>query len=816
MNGFICDRKKIEAMIRQKRPVLFKLLMGLALSQLLLFGFLQTVQLPLFKDPYSFVLYDRNGALLGAAIAADEQWRFAPADKVPDKFTQALVCYEDRRFFSHPGIDPLAAARAAWQNLQAGRITSGASTITMQVIRLSRKGRPRNLKEKAVEAVMALRLETMRTKKEILALYAAHAPFGGNVVGLAAASWRYFGRPPENLSWAEAAFLAVLPNSPGLVHPGKNRELLLQRRDRLLARLKEREIIDDLTLRLAKAEALPAKPHAIPMSAPHLLFKARRKIGADQPTATTTLDRNIQRRANQIVRRHLNTLDQSGIHNAGALILEVNSGHVLAYVGNRPDLASGGNENHVDVICAPRSTGSILKPLLYGSMLDAGELLPTQLVADIPTRMGGFRPENYTRQYNGAVPAWMALARSLNIPAVRLLRTFGIDRFCAQLKTLGMTTLHRPAEAYGLALILGGAETTLWEITGIYAGMARCVTRAEAGPGQSGAFFAPRYLFKPLADNPAQNQGRLKPMETLKRNPLSPAACWLTLQAMLQVARPGVDSAWRDFGSARKIAWKTGTSYGHRDAWAVGVTPRYAVGVWVGNADGEGRPELTGLGAAAPLMLALFDILDETSWFQRPWQGLEQIDVCRHSGHRAGPKCAHRVKAWATSRGLHTGPCPYCRIIHTDAEGSHRLHRQCAQGADLHRTSWFVLPTAMEWYYRRKHSDYRPLPPMSDNCADDRASRSISLIYPGAQSQIYIPLELDGSRGKTVFKAAHRDRRAAIHWHLDRDYLGTTREIHRMSLSPAPGRHKLTLVDEAGQQLVRWFDVLSKDGNQGS
>jgi penicillin-binding protein 1C len=211
-------------------------------------------------------------------------------------------------------------------------------------------------------------------------------------------------------------------------------------------------------------------------------------------------------------------------------------------------------------------------------------------------------------------------------------------------------------------------------------------------------------------------------------------------------------------------------------------------------------------------MLDLFDILDETSWFQRPWQGLEQIDVCRYSGYRAGPKCAHRVKTWATSRGLNTRPCPYCRIIHTDAEASHRLHQQCAHGADLHSTSWFVLPTAMEWYYRRKHSDYKPLPPMSDNCANDRATRSISLIYPGAQSRIYIPLELDGSRGKTVFKAAHRSRHAAIHWHLDRDYLGTTREIHSMSLSPAPGRHKLTLVDETGEQKVHWFEVLAKDG----
>ncbi len=785
------------------RPPRSKALKALVISLVLLLppamGFLRSVHLPLFQDPYSFALYDRHGALLGAAIAADEQWRFAPAEEVPRKFATALVCYEDRRFYTHPGVDPLAAARAAWQNLRAGRVVSGASTLSMQVIRLSRKGRPRTLREKAVEAVKALRLETLLTKEEILAQYAAHAPFGGNVVGLTAAAWRYFGRPPENLSWAEAAFLAVLPNSPGLVHPGKNREVLRKRRNRLLARLKAEGTIDDLTLRLSRAESLPPRPHAIPMPAPHLLFKARREIGAARPTVATTLDRDLQRRANRIVRHHLDTLDQSGIHNAGALILEVDTGRVLAYVGNRPNMAAGFHESHVDVITAPRSTGSILKPMLYAGMLDAGELLPTQLVADIPTRMGSFRPENYTHQYSGAVPAWMALARSLNIPAVRLLRSYGADRFCAKLKALGMATLHRPAEEYGLALILGGAEATLWDVTGIYAGMARTVNRASGGQVRGDTFFPPHYLPRSRPPDP----GRGDPA-------LSPAACWLTLQAMLQVSRPGVDSAWREFDSARKIAWKTGTSYGHRDAWAVGVTPRYAVGVWVGNADGEGRPELIGLGAAAPLMFALFDILEDTSWFQRPWQGLERIEVCRQSGFRAGPNCAERRKAWATRRALGTRPCPYCTLVHTDARKSLRINRQCAPGTELQTTSWFVLPPAMEWYYRRRHSDYTPLPPMREDCAPDQATPFISLIYPGPRSQVYIPVQLDGERGKTVFEAAHRDHQAAIHWHLDSTYLGTTREIHTMSLSPAPGRHKLTLVDESGEQLLRWFEVLAK------
>ncbi len=782
-------------------------LWGLVIVQLLLIGFHFSLRRPLFDDPYSSVLLDRRGRLLGAAVAADQQWRFPPLAKVPDKFARALICAEDRRFHRHPGIDPLAVGRAVWQNLRSGRVVSGASTLTMQVIRLSRQGRPRTLGEKALEAVLALRLETLLDKPRILALYATHAPFGGNVVGLPAAAWRYFGRPPEDLSWGEAAFLAVLPNSPGLVHPGKNRRLLRLRRNRLLDRLQGQGVIDALGARLARAEPLPEAPHAIPMAAPHLLFRTRATAAAGHGAVRTTLDKATQIRANRIVRRHLDALAQNGIFNAGALILDVPTGQVRAYVGNHPDLSRNGHEGHVDVVQAPRSTGSILKPLLHAGMLEAGELLPTQLVADIPTRMGGFRPENYTRQYQGAVPAWMALARSLNIPSVRMLQSYGVDRFCALLKDLGMTTLHRPAEQYGLTLILGGAEGTLWELTGIYAGLARSV--AAAGQAKTTAFFPPRYL----ADGPNPPEA---PEGTAGR-PLSAASAWLTLQAMLQVTRPGVDSAWRQFSSARPIAWKTGTSYGYRDAWAIGVTPDYAVGVWVGNADGEGRPGLVGSQAAAPLMFDLFDILPAGAWFRRPEQGLTQIEVCSRSGFLAGPHCARRKAVWMTTRGPGTVPCPYCHSVHTDETGGFRVHDACQPLVRARSRNWFVLPPAMAWYYRRHHADYLPLPPWRKDCRrgiESAGAAVLSMIYPQPDSRVYLPVELDGSRQQVVFEAAHSKPGKKVYWHLDTDYLGVTRDIHTMSLSPAPGVHTVTLVDEDGEELVRRFEVLYKE--QGS
>lgn len=768
--------------------------------------FLNCLPERLFESPFSTVILDRDGELLGASIAEDEQWRFPPGGKIPEKFAKAITCYEDRRFFRHPGVDPLAVARAAWQNIRAGGVVSGASTITMQVIRLSRKGRPRTISEKLVEMVMALRLETVMEKNGILSMYAAHAPFGGNVVGLEAASWRYFGRGPDKLSWAESAMLAVLPNSPSLIHPGKNRTVLKRKRNRLLNKLHELGVVDEMSCELAKHEPLPPKPHPIPSFAPHLLDRIRASAPSKEKSRIrTTLEKHIQTSATEIVKRHHRRLAATGIHNAAALILDVDTGHVLAYVGNIPDLADTEHGNHVDVITAPRSTGSILKPFLYAGMADAGELLPTQLVPDVPTRMpGGFAPENYNRICHGAVPAYMALARSLNIPAVRMLQSYGVGRFQSLLKSLGMTTLHRPADEYGLTLILGGAEGTLWEITGIYAGMARKLNRyfLTVTPDEP-SFFPPRYLF--------ENAAREEPGASFIDDPLGPGACRLAFRAMLEVVRPGIESAWRDFGSSRRIAWKTGTSYGLRDAWAVGVTPRHAVGVWAGNADGEGRPGLTGIGTAAPILFDLFGILDAGEWFEPPGGELVEIDVCGKSGFRAGPNCADTVKANIAKSGLKSKQCPYCKIVHCDQKLDYRVHGDCEQIAAIRNEKWFVLPPAMEWYYKRNQSGYRPLPPYREDCLDAAAGAgSMTLIYPGRNGKICIPVELDGNRGRAVFEAAHGNPGACIYWHLDEQYLGRTADIHQMPLAPEPGRHVLTLVDENGERLERVFTVLRR------
>jgi penicillin-binding protein 1C len=762
-------------------------------------------------DPLSTVILDREGELLGATIATDGQWRFGVADEVPERFVAAITCFEDRRFFRHPGVDPLALARALALNVREGRVVSGGSTLTMQVVRLARRGRPRTYAEKAIEAALALRLSVSLSKREVLGLYAAYAPFGGNTVGLDAAAWRYFGRAPARLSWAETATLAVLPNAPSLIHPGRNRDRLLRKRNRLLDTLQERGVIDSMTAELAKREPLPAVPEPVPRLAPHLLERVRAegrraawRTGEGTPWVRTTLARDVPARANAVLARHSRHLADTGVHNAAAIVAEVDSGRLLAYVGNlsRFDLPDQGH--WVDVVPAPRSTGSVLKPLLFAAMLDSGEVLPGQLVADVPTRLGSFHPENFDRSYAGAVPAERALARSLNVPAVRLLRAYGTDRFTVLLRRLGLTTLERAGAHYGLSLILGGAEGTLFDVTGAYAGLGRLVNRADRGEPLTGTFHPLAYL----PDAPARSRTTVD-----AEPPLGPGAAWLTLEAMLEVERPGDEFAWRAFSSSRKIAWKTGTSYGFRDAWAVGVTPRHVVGVWVGNADGEGRPGLTGYSAAAPILFDIFDGLPGRGWFAEPEGGLVDIDVCAHSGMRRGRHCAAGRRRLVTRADLETPPCRYCRLAHLDERLEWQVHGDCEPVTAIRAVPWFVLPPAMETYYRLQHADYRPLPPLRPDCrapVGARGTAALACVSPKEDATLYVPVEMDGSLGRVVFEAAHRDPKTTVYWHLDGDFQGETRDIHQMALAPRPGSHVLTLVDEHGESVKRRFRALRR------
>ncbi len=777
--------------------------------------FLWYVCLPdaLFQDPTSTILLDRQGELLGAKIASDMQWRFPPNQEVPESFQLAITTFEDQRFYYHPGVDPIAILRALYQNISQQRVVSGASTLTMQVIRLARKGKSRTLGEKMIEMIWATRLEARHSKSEILSLYASHAPFGGNIVGIDAASWKYFGRPADQLSWAETATLAVLPNAPGLIHPGRNRDALKIKRDRLLERLVQRDIIDSTTCYLSQQEPLPGAPKTLPSTAPHLLERIhtqRRSSDGYLSTIHSTLDKTLQKRANEIVDRFYKALSKNGVHNIAAMIVEVETGSVISYIGNTNPVGKSDNGHAVDVITAPRSSGSILKPLLYASMLNDGELLPDRLVSDIPSFYQGYVPVNYDHTYSGTVPAHQALARSLNIPAVRMLHEYGISRFYDRLKDLGITTLHRSPGEYGLTLILGGAEVNLEDICTIYTNMSRTLRHFERNGYQYNPDEYRRLSYIVEAYPDSNKQAVLYPY-----GKLSASAIWLTFEAMLAVTRPQVDQYWQRFSSSHKIAWKTGTSFGARDAWAIGCTPAYVVGVWVGNANGEGRPGLTGIQAAAPVMFELFNILPlEDKWFSPPLRELVEVEVCVKSGYLATGRCPKK-EILIPPKGQETLPCAYHRDIWLDSTKTYRVHSNCESPSNMVRESWFVLPPVEAHYYKPRHPDYRILPSYRTDCtlAIQQQVQNMELIYPRHAAKIYVPVDLNGKPSSTVFEITHRSPETAIYWHLDQTFVGSTREIHQMALNPSPGKHSITWVDQNGETLTQSFEIINKTVN---
>lgn len=787
-------------MANMKRlPLLVRL--SLVLGALLLSSFLLMLPDRLFRDPYSGVLLDRDGELLSASIAADGQWRFPATDLIPDKFIACITTFEDRRFFRHPGVDARAIMRAAWKNWQQRSVEEGGSTLTMQVVRLWRNNQQRSLWNKVEEAVFALRLEFRYSKRQLLAMYAAHAPFGGNVVGLEAASWRYYGRDAHQLSWGEMAALAVLPNAPALVHPGKNRNVLLEKRNRLLDALVQANYIDQAAADLAKAEALPGSPKPLPNHAYHLLqrMKAETSESDSALICRSTLHASLQLRVNQVVASHHQLLRGNGIHNLAVLIADVSTGQTLAYVGNHyaPDVPDW--ESHVDILNAPRSPGSTLKPFLYAAAMSDGLISPRSWLADIPTQIGGYTPENFDRTYLGAVAASDALARSLNIPAVRLLQQYKYVRFYALLQAMGIRTLKQPADHYGLSLILGGAEVTPWDLGGVYASLVRMVAASpSATPEAAGRFFHPlRY--------------RLYATSASKRDvpavAIDAVSAWHTLQAMQEVMRPGEEALWQQFGDAPNVSWKTGTSFGFRDGWSIGVNSEYMVLVWTGNADGEGRAGLIGVQTAAPVMFDLFRLLPRAAPVPKPEQGFTTLPICRSTGFRPSLDCIAVDTIWGGYQSNQIPMCSWHTRILTDPTGAYRLLADCSTGVQPITQSWLVLPPAMAYYYQQHQPFYKPLPPLHPSCAALIDQVGMDIIYPSDGAQLTIPREWTGELGKLIFTATHSDPDARLFWSMDQEPITTTRAPHQVSIQPQAGAHELVVVDKQGNRVTRRFVV---------
>ena len=743
----------------------------------------------LFHTPHATVVESKSGKLLGALIAEDGQWRFPVVDSVPYKFETCILNFEDAHFYRHPGFNPVSIGKALIANILAGKTVRGGSTLTQQVIRLSRNHKKRSYWEKIKELVLATRLELGYSKHYILKLYASHAPFGGNVVGLEAASWRYFGMQPDQLSWAEAATLAVLPNAPSLIYPGKNQTELLGKRNRLLHKLLNNNYIDSTTYQLSLLEELPKKPFPLPDTAPHLVQYLAKKYKGKR--ISTPVDENLQASINSIVNKHYKNLKQNQVYNAAVLVMDVKTRKVLSYVGNTP--TDNEHEKDVDMVQANRSTGSLLKPLLYTAMMNEGELLPTMLIPDVPTQIAGYTPENFNESYSGAVEADKALAKSLNIPAVRLLRSYGLEKFRDQLDLFNLRGLDKSADHYGLTLILGGAESNLWDLCKTYASLASTVNHFNA---TSSEYYNKEFI-EPIPTAETKVDFGAKSTEVTI---FDAASIYLTFEAMKKVNRPEGSESWEFFDSSKQIAWKTGTSFGNKDAWAIGITKDYVVGVWVGNADGEGRPNVTGLSSAAPVLFDVFDVLPRSSWFQKPIDEFTEIDVCSESGYLATDICPKTVLSIPRKQNF-VKSCAYHQLVHLDAEKQLRVNSSCADLSQTVSESWFILPPLMEYYYKKGHPSYKTLPPFLENCRDSN-SEAMEFIYPRNGSRITLARNFEGKKNELVVKLAHVKPATPVYWYLDEKFIGQTSDFHEIGLIPSLGEHRIMAVDALGNEVV--------------
>lgn len=719
----------------------------------------------IFEDRYSVSVLDNNGKIIGVYLNKDEQWHLKSVDKIPEKLKTAVMVFEDKNFYSHKGVDFSAVVRAVKDNIFEGRRT-GASTITMQAVKMAQP-KERSYFNKYLEIVHAFKLEKYYKKDEILKMYLNNAPYGGNIVGYKTASHMYFRKSPKELTWGEAALLAVLPNSPGLMNVEKNREKLIEKRNFLLKKLYEKNFINERQYEISLKEPVPDKRYSFPALAPHL---ARRLVNEnkDKKIIKSTIDSEIQKKTEKAVKDYSEFLKLSGINNTAVLIINNKNYEVTAYAGSQ-DFYDFENKGQVDGITAKRSPGSLLKPFLYAKVIDEGIAAPQSKIPDVPLYFSNFSPQNANKKYYGMVEMRDALIKSLNIPFVELLKDYGEDKFFYFLKDI-LNFEDKNPERYGLSLILGTKEFTMEEIGILYSGLANY-----------GNFKNLKYIEESIEEG---------------RQLLTKGASYLTLTTMRELERPGMEKFYRE---KNPVSWKTGTSHGRRDGWAAGVTPEWTVVVWTGNFTGEGNPNLTGVYTGGNLLFNILKILPKTEKeFVMP-SDLEKIKVDSETGYRLKydipykeifyPKDAKPLKV-----------SPYYKKIFVNKNGE-EIDSRDESFSEREEKYILVYPLEVVNYFVRENLD------VSNIFSEKTAEKTIKFIYPKNNLKIIVPKDFDGEKSLIVKIVNIKNRE--LYWYVNKEYAGKSREKEK-SFNLKKGNYEITVVSEKGETAKINFQVTEK------
>nr|MBN2276608.1 penicillin-binding protein 1C [candidate division Zixibacteria bacterium] len=730
----------------------------------------------------SHFVYSRDGHLLCSFSSRDRFWRKpVRLEEISPKLVRTVIACEDRWYWYHPGFNPVSLITAAVDNLRAGRVVRGGSTITMQIARMM-ESRPRTITAKLIELFRAIQLEMHYSKNELLEIYFNLVPYGGNIEGVGAASFFYFGKNADQLTLSEAAILTAIPSSPNLFRPDLNPASCRHRRNQLLEILTVRGVIDSMEYKHALAEDIPEQRTTRSFIAPHFAQDIISRY-PDTPVHRTTIDFNTQVVCEKLATDYHRTLIEKNIHNLSIVVLDNQTGGILALVGS-PDFNDRRHGGQINGAMARRSPGSALKPFVYALGFESGLISPSSRIEDIPVSYSGYSPENYDEQYHGIVAVDEALINSFNVPAVNVASRVGLEKFYQLLKDGGLRSLDNKYYEYGLPLVLGAGEVTLLELTNLYATL-----------GREGEYI-------PVKEMTGQET-------TVKRIILSEEASYLVTDILTNLQRPDLVTSWEFTVDCPTIAWKTGTSYGRRDAWAVGYNPQYTVGVWTGNFSGEGSPYLVGAETSVPLMLAIFKEVTRGTplkWFDRP-PGIGVRRVCTVSGMPAGPDCPESKEALHIKQVSSPAVCDIHKRLLVDHDHGYLLCRSCRHTASRIDTVVAEIWPARMSRWLLAQGLTQPLPEHNSACRGLVADENPVVLSPEDKGVYVMRPEAPGEYQKIVFRASAALASGRIHWFLDDQLYATTASGSELFYTPEPGRHRLLCIDEFGRSSRVTFEI---------
>ncbi|HEX3047612.1 MAG TPA: penicillin-binding protein 1C, partial [Bacillota bacterium] len=723
--------------------------------------------------PSSTLIFARDGQLLHAFISSDDMWRIqTPLSQISPELQKALLGFEDRWFYLHPGVNPIALGRALLQNIASRKIISGGSTLTMQIARMM-EPKKRNLGNKLWEILRAFQLELRYSKRRLLEIYFNIAPYGGNIEGVAAAAWIYFGKEPSQLSLGEAALLTVIPNSPNAYRPDLNPKRSRKGRNALLTRLLKLKFISKKAYQEAVAEEISDAKVELPRIAPHFCRDLYLKY-SEVPRLTTTLDRKYQSVAEDLLRLHLNDLRSEGITNGAIIILDNRSHEVLAMVGSG-DFNDRAHDGQVNAVFAPRSPGSALKPFIYAQAIYIGLVSPGHYLEDVPTDFSGYAPENYDRSFSGMVSVRSALERSLNLPAVELESRLGDQDLYSILRRAGVSTI-RSRKDYGLSIAIGGCEVNLFDLTTLYSSFAN-----------KGIYIRPRQL--------------KTESETAGLRIFDPGTAYLITDILTGLRRPDLPTCW-EFTSLPRVAWKTGTSYGHRDAWSIGYNPLYTVGVWLGNFSGQGAPNLIGAEVATPILFELMNYLNRnhsTSWFTQP-DSVGVRRVCSLSGQLPSPNCPTLMEELYLVDRSPDRVCECHQSVLIDNATGCRLPPDYPVLRKSHLQKFIQWPPRVGAWMESSGYEVKRLPPLLPGWQGLLPGQPPIIRSPSLDCEYRLREGIPAEFQKICCEASAGSEVQKLYWFIDGLLLGTVKPGERLFYIPTPGRHRVVCQDDLGRQ----------------